>query len=492
MVASLFLAMLSAILPNDMMYEEQNRTYTKNELLSEVRLVTCDPPPPTIIQRPAAEEIANGYRGLFNDPQEEWPDDAGVSNWRKVADQSANVADLSNAIPIEMGAVGGFTTTEILEGLANSSKKDITSYGGCGPIATMGIIDYFTRSAGFAGLMGDPDNHISKVRMAEEVFNDSPIIPLDSFVGHDATGELPHGVRNAFNTYVTSRNLNLSLEANEKHTVLGGKGSAFWKDIVSHVNQGLPVTLCTGCFLENGVSELQHIVNVYGYETWRGIKDKQTIEKKYLKVRLNWGKQEEQYFDAAILNYYMVGIVTYDIKQYPFDVSVTSKQLSNGLPTNPSIMSNWKPVDVPPLFSGWLEYRNVCASENGDIVLSPMQEQSGSLSNLTSSYLELGFGHDIQKLEFEVCGEYAGIGRLAPLEVDCTCIDSDEDEPQISLFKHRRIPLLEMPAANSGTKKYTLMLPRLTRRVKLSLGARARIPKDEHRVYLRSFRVCYL
>lgn len=492
MVASLFLAMLSAILPNDMMYEEQNRSYTKNELLSEMRLVTCDPPPVTLIQRPAGEEIANGYRGLFNDPQEEWPDDAGVSNWRQVANQSANVADLSNAIPIEMLCYDGFKTEEVLEGLAASNQRDLTSYGGCGPIATMGIIDYFTRSAGFAGLMGDPDNHACKVSMATEVLNDSQIMKLDDYVGHPATAELPQGLMNAFNTYVTSRNLNNFLEAHEEHTVLGGKGSAFWEDIVSHVNQGLPVTLCTGCFLENDVPELQHTVNVYGYETWRGVRDQQIVEKKYLKVRLNWGKPEEQYFDAAILNYYMVGIVTYDIKKYPFDVSVTSKQLSNGLPTNPSIMSDWKPVDVPPLFSGWLEYKNVCASENGDIVLSPMRERNGASSTLTSSFLELGFGHDIQKLEFEACGEYAGIGRLATLEVDCTCIDSDEDEPQVSLFKHRRIPLLEMPAPNSGAKKYTLILPRLTRRVKLSLGTCARFPKDEHRVYLRSFRVCYL
>ena len=498
MFVELLLSFISAAFPNDSStYHFLDELRTKEEIInhitgiSNINSVIDAVLLSTYLERPQADENGS-YEHLFNKPSEEWTSSDGISNWRKDSAHSANVSEISNAKPIEMQCENGFTQAEILEGLAASTQRELTSYGGCGPIATMGILDYFSRSAGFSALISDPDDHASKVNMAEEVLNDSQIVSLDKILGHPATAELPQGVRNAFNTYVASHGLNHFLEAKDKYTITGRMGSFFWTDIVNHIDQGLPVTLITGCLFESD-GRLQHSVNVYGYETWQGENVAgETVEKKYLKVRMNWGEEEDRYYDADILDCYMVGIVTYDILKYSYDTTVTGEQLSHYFPTTRNLNVSWTSIDVPPSFSGWAESRNVYSPSGKSLLLSPVYLTNRRLPQplIVDSFIEFGFYHCIQKVEIELAQHGASHLSFEALWVDCTCIDSDGDEPIISTFGHRPIPLTNMP--NTGSKKYTLLLPRLTRKIKFQLYASKKEIFEDFYVSIKSLRICYL
>lgn len=497
MLLDLFFTILGVILPAEINYEAYENIYSKDSLiktmedLAENALLNSFLVRPTVVAGIPQHE--KSYDHLFEAPALAYSESDSVAEWRKIEDESATVSDVSNMVPIEMQTPNGFSETEVLEGLAASTQKDLTPYGGCGPIATMGIVDYFSRSAGFSGLISNPDDHACKVSMATEVLNYSQIMKLDNYVGHAATAELPQGLMHAFNSYVDSHGLTHFLEANEKHTVVGGKGAEFWTDIVNHIDQGLPVTLCTGCILDNDEEgKLQHTVNVYGYETWEGQKTNgETFEKKYLKVRLNWGRETEEYYSADILNYYMVGIVTYDILKYPFDVTVTANQLSNRFPQAISDNSKWFPLDIPPSFSGWTEFKNVRKNDDSDLLLTAYYAGKKKAANKHDSYLEFGFDHAIQKVEFEVSEENGLYDQAAMLYVDCTCIDSDDDETIISYFEHKRIKLKDISTTSHGTSKFSFLLPRSTKRVKFSLPASTKAPSDGLRVHLHSLRICY-
>lgn len=496
MLLNMFFTILGAILPAESNYEAHEAIYSKDELIETMMALTEDALSNSFLVRP--NDVVQGviqpyYETLFEAPYDAYDESDSVVKWQKIEDESATVADVSNMIPIEMQTSDGFTREEVLAGLAASTQKDLTSYGGCGPIATMGIVDYFSRAAGFSSLISDPDDHTYKINMATEVLNHSQIMKLDDYAGHPATAELPQGVRNAFNGYVSSHGLEHFLEANEKHTVVGGKGAEFWTDIVNHIDQGLPVTLCTGCILDNDPEgKLQHTVNVYGYETWEGQKTNgETFEKKYLKVRLNWGRETEEYYSADILNYYMVGIVTYDILKYPFDTTVTSSQISHYFPQKQSNNSNWSPIDVPPTFSGWAEYKNVRRNDSDELLLTAYYAGKKKSSNKRDSYLEFGFAHAVQKIEFEFSQENGSHDPETKLYIDCTCIDSDDDETIVSYFEHKRIKLRSISASSNAPSKYSLLLPRSTQQIKLSLPTTEKTPSTGMSIRVHSVRVCY-
>lgn len=49
-------------------------------------------------------------------------------------------------------------------------------YGGCGPIAMIGILDYFSRYRNYTSIMNDPTNSADRTQLAYDVFKATPTL----------------------------------------------------------------------------------------------------------------------------------------------------------------------------------------------------------------------------------------------------------------------------------------------------------------------------
>jgi len=92
-------------------------------------------------------------------------------SWIQDEDDSALTSDVSGAIPIEMGGSGLFPESDIQAAIDIAGVRDETEYGGCGPIALLGIIDYFARYLGFDEFISDPTSSSERIALAAEVFS---------------------------------------------------------------------------------------------------------------------------------------------------------------------------------------------------------------------------------------------------------------------------------------------------------------------------------
>lgn len=63
--------------------------------------------------------------------------------WALDKENSATTGGVSNAMPIEMEDETLFPLADIEKAIALAGVEGETDYGGCGPIAEMGILDYF-------------------------------------------------------------------------------------------------------------------------------------------------------------------------------------------------------------------------------------------------------------------------------------------------------------------------------------------------------------
>ncbi len=75
---------------------------------------------------------------------------------------------ISNEIPINVQRCL-FPKDDVQQAIANTGIR--SSYGGCGPIAMLGILDYFARYLGYDEIIDDLTSSIQRVRLAEDVFN---------------------------------------------------------------------------------------------------------------------------------------------------------------------------------------------------------------------------------------------------------------------------------------------------------------------------------
>ena len=74
--------------------------------------------------------------------------------WIRDDENCALTSDVSNHIPIEMQS-SYFPSSDIDKAIVVAGVEDETSYGGCGPIASLGIMDYFARYLGYDEIISD-------------------------------------------------------------------------------------------------------------------------------------------------------------------------------------------------------------------------------------------------------------------------------------------------------------------------------------------------
>lgn len=316
-------------------------------------------------------------------------------DWVRYDDKCALTSDVSGQIPIEMQS-DYFPKDDIQAAIDLAGVRDKTSYGGCGPIAMMGILDYFARYLGYDEIMEDPTNSEQRIALAAEILSRANIIPLFG----DNTFLYPTHYNDCFDIMMYNRDMLDVLNANDTFNMHGGWKSVYWNQIVENIDKGLPVTMCTGLMCGEG-SFAKHYTNIYGYETWNGISNDggEKMTKEFVKARLNFGLPGEYYCDADILDCAQVGIITYNV-DYDFKYSFSASDFDDYFENDegggqyffdPKSISLYVP-------DGWLletERLRTSYIENQYLVLSPNRKNAGI------AYLDILFTHDLKRLSFD-------------------------------------------------------------------------------------------
>ena len=94
-----------------------------------------------------------------------------------------SVKSVTGDYPIEMQS-SDFTTYEILQALSRTTSN--STYGGCGPIAMMGIMHYFSSTLGYSEIINNPKDSAQRIELAYDVLSNTPTTEV-GFVGDKGT-----------------------------------------------------------------------------------------------------------------------------------------------------------------------------------------------------------------------------------------------------------------------------------------------------------------
>lgn len=324
--------------------------------------------------------------------------DDHYSDYIWVQDVAATTEDVTSHAPIEMQIKGkAYNDDEISEAIKRAGVSSSTSYGGCGPIAAVGILDYFSRYLGYKEIIADPDNAEDRISLMTDVLKRAH---FSIFGNTEQSLVWESDYVDAFDYIVWNSGLLDTITADfSGFSLIGGRKGAYWSMVTKAIDEGLPATMFTGFSTGKGDFS-QHYTNIYGYETWIGIPKNggSKIEKQFIKARLNWGRTKEYWCDADILDYSQVDIITYKIKysnSYQFHASDFSNYFVNSSGGGQYFF--YDVDEYVKLSSGiTLDTRRLRTSyiENQYLVMSPNRGGAGV------AYLDIIFPHDVTKLEF--------------------------------------------------------------------------------------------
>lgn len=375
---------------NDISFAKENNINDWNDYTDYLQLQN-----PDIKNKGKGDGNGDSISKKISDIKQYLNDNFADYDWIRNDKECALTSDVSNNIPIEMQSTD-FPGSEIKTAIKLAGVENKTSYGGCGPIAAMGIMDYFSRYLGYDEIISDPTDSNNRVFLATEILSHTYFSILGNTEG---TLVWPMDYVNCFNTVISNHGLENIIKANEQHTLFGGEQTNYWNQIVENIDNGMPVTLFTGFGCGDGEFS-QHYTNIYGYETWVGIPDNvnERITKNFIKARLNWNQSDEYYCNADILNCGQLGIVTYDVNYsntYSFYDDDFAEEFVNDKGGGQYFFYN-KDQQVTLSNGKTLETSRLRASHIEDkyLVLSPNRKDAGI------SYLDITFPNSVSKFSF--------------------------------------------------------------------------------------------
>ena len=313
--------------------------------------------------------------------------------WRKTDGNSTR--SISNGIPVNVNG-NAFPKSEILTAIEHTGVS--SGYGGCGPIAIMGVMDYFSRYLGYTEYIEDPTSSSDRISLAEDVLNKSETFEM-GFKDKN-TMMFPWDFETAFDNLTYDYGLGGIVDSRHAWKLLKGHQEERWNAVVDSVDKGLPVTLMTGLWSGDGPFS-KHYTNIFGYEKWTGLKSStgERIEKDFIVARLNWRDWEGEYYcDSSILNDGMVALITYNINyanSYTVRASDFAKEFVNSDGGGQYFFYN-KEASVTTANGRTLQTnRKRCSYiENQYLVLSPNRENAGE------AYLDISLPHSASKMSF--------------------------------------------------------------------------------------------
>lgn len=336
----------------------------------------------------------NGHSESYLDCYGHLTDCLSDYDWKK--ENSNTTSYTTYGVPINMQGEA-FPKSEIRIAINNTKVK--SDYGGCGPIAMMGIFDYFSRYLGYKEYIENVNSSEDRISLAEMVLRKSKTFEVG--FGDKQTLMYPWDYESAFNKISKDCGLKGVIGSKHHFKLFGGHKSKNWKIIKENIDKGLPVTLMTGLFSGSG-DFAKHYTNIYGYEQWIGYSkiDGHTIEKNFILGRLNWpGCDNGFYCNSEILNDGMIALITYDIK-YKNSYGVTASDFKNDF-VNENGQGQYFYNDVQSTITtedGHIlnTNRKRCSYiENQYLVLSPIRENAGI------AYLEIEVPHALSKISFK-------------------------------------------------------------------------------------------
>lgn len=258
--------------------------------------------------------ISESESSLHEDVENYLQTKYGTTGWRKSEHNTTET--VSNAIPVEMQYATTYSEKMIKDVCKELNLK--SSYGGCGPIAMIGMADFFARYLGYTEIINNPDDLGQQKELIKEFLNQNTI-PTMEIVDPDpnSTGKqtlaLPWNCAKGFNQVMKNHNLDNTIKAIDMGFFLVSKKEKIAK-IKEQIDIGLPVTLYTALA---GSGDLgNHYVNVYGYEDWIGTNQYgNNITHTMLEFRMNWAEDptKSYYMDSDILGSFITGIIYYEI-----------------------------------------------------------------------------------------------------------------------------------------------------------------------------------
>lgn len=315
---------------------------------------------------------------------------------------------------VEMGAQY-FPQTDIASAIKKSNCK--SSYGGCGPIAMMGVLDYFSRYKEYTRLEKNPENSQDRVQLATDVLCNTPTFEVGW--NEKSTLTLPTGYLTGFSKVTEKYVYSNKIVAENSLNLLGLSGKSNLNKLKKSIDAGIPVTMYMGTVYGEGPFK-EHFVNVDGYVEIEVEAYGKKYVQTYLRARLNWGNYEasQVFCDADILSVPLTGIITYSFNNESFKIKAddfSSFVNSNNQGQYYFYEKNKKIY----LMTGesFMTRRKRCGFiDEQYLVLSPNKKDAGE------AYLEFVFDEDISGIDYSICfwgraeGMYEFMGDYVHIE----------------------------------------------------------------------------
>lgn len=427
-------------------------------------------------------------------------------NWLRENGKSNTTETTTSSKPIEMLS-SDFSTSDLKAAINNAGLANVTSYGGCGPIAMLGIFDYFSRCLGYDELIPDVYNSSDRVALATEVLQNANIRQWQN--SENQTISWPWYYADCLNHVIENHNLKNVLkfglyinygiftdffkniiESNFSYLVnsidFGFVGKEIlWNKIVESIDNGLPVTLFNGTFAGDG-DFAGHYVNVYGYDTWTGYgKNRETKTKRFLKARLNWGKKDEYYCDADFLDCASTGIFTYSISyehEYSFESNDFSELVNDKGQGQYFFDIKDKKITFGNGISVQTQRKRASFIENEFLVLSPNRKNAGN------AFIEIVFPHQISEISFTA----AMWGATENNQSEIFMVESVKKVSYVEKKDYLSISALNLPNTKYSPRKFKFVFSKKCNGIRISANDKAPYgDRNKGRICLDNFNVKY-
>ena len=221
-------------------------------------------------------------------------------SWNYLSER--RIDDASNDGLVNVLADNRYNSTEIIDAAHNAGIYN--SYGGCGPLAMIAILDYFSKCLDYYEIINNPYNSIERISLATSVLQTVHTYNM----GNGSYGTTLSDYVSGFTTLMSDFGLSNTLSC-QQHP------ACQWPFIKNNIDNGFPVTLAT--FDTSGSTPISyHYSNIVGYETWKGVNNitGEQCEKTFIKVYANRGDYPGLlYVDIEAFNTSMLACITYSI-----------------------------------------------------------------------------------------------------------------------------------------------------------------------------------
>lgn len=366
-------------------------------------------------------------------------------------DYAKSIKDVTGTYLVEMQSAD-FTEEEIIEALIKSGSR--STYGGCGPIAMMGILHFLSDSLGYSQIINDPNDSLQRIALAYDVLINTPTFEI-GLAGDKSTLTWPADVVSSFNYLLNQYGYGDKIVATH-HGTFTSYDSDIAK-IKESIDKGLPVTLYTGLAGDGWLGS--HYVNLFGYEDWMILdRDGKYIKNTVFMMRMNWGWSTEEdkisYIDADILKNNYSGIIYYEIQGYDNVKKIEAKDFASTFINLETGQGQYffTPISAMIVTSSGYSFntnRLRCSYiENQYLVLSAHRANAGM------AYLEMYLEQNIRAINFDMSlwggNELLNFGGFVG-------IDYYDGEKWIS---HIEFDIEEMSTLRDYPKNYLVFFPR--------------------------------